>query len=167
MRAPRAQGLSMHFCDMAKQKQSISDKQVLAHDTFMRTNKTQKEIAELVGVGADTVSDWVKKGKWKELKTANSVTRAQIIANKLMQIKDMNDEIALRDKKYPTYKEQMVQSLITDDIRKLDKSLSLPDYISVLEEFLKSLNETNQALAKQVAPFINRFAQDKANQIAA
>jgi transcriptional regulator with XRE-family HTH domain len=151
---------------MAKQNVSLSDKQVLAHDLFMRTTKTQKEIAELVGVGPDTISDWAKKGKWKELKAANSVTRAQVINNTLLQLKELQDAIGERtEKKYPTSSESDTMIKLGNLIRALDKSLSLPDYISVVEEFLKHLNESNQPLAKQVAPYINEFAQNKARQI--
>lgn len=137
----------------------------MAHDLFMRTDKTQGEIAKLVNVGADTLSDWAIKGKWKQLKAANSVTRSQVINNTLLQIKELQDEINGREKKYPTPKESDTLIKLSNLIRDLDKSLSLPDYIAVLEEFLKMINEVNQKLAQQVAPLVMEFAQSKARQI--
>jgi uncharacterized protein YjcR len=55
---------------MANRKTSLKDKQVLAHDMYMRTEKTQKEIAEIVKVGPDTIGEWIKKGSWKVIKAA-------------------------------------------------------------------------------------------------
>lgn len=140
----------------------------MAHDIFMRTDKSQKEIASIVSVGSDTVSDWVKKGKWKELKAANSVTRSQVINNTLMQLKELQDEINKRkEKRYPTPKESDTMIKMGNLIRDLDKSLSLADYISIIEEILKWMNEVNPATAKSIAPLMLEFAQAKARQITA
>jgi hypothetical protein len=56
----------------------------------------------------------------------------------------------------------MVLSMIAKDINMLDKSLSLADYITIIEELLKSLNEVKPELAKEVSPFMLEFAQNKA-----
>lgn len=135
----------------------------------MRTDMTQKEIAAQVGVGGDTIGDWVRKGNWKELKAANSVTRAQVINNTLMQIKELQDEINTREngKKYPTPKESDTMIKMSNLIRDLDKSLSLPDYISVCSELLRYLSETKPQLSKDVADSVNEFVQIKARQISA
>lgn len=151
---------------MANTKVSLNDKRAMAHDLFMRTDKSQKEIAIVVGVGSDTISKWVKDGKWKELKAANSVTRSQVINNTLLQIKELQDEINKRaDKRYPTSKESDTMIKMGNLIRDLDKSLSLADYISITEELLKWLNEVNPAQAKAVAPYMLEFAQSKARKI--
>jgi transcriptional regulator with XRE-family HTH domain len=131
----------------------------------MRSDKTQKEIAQLVGVGNDTISDWAKKGKWKDLKAANSVTRAQVINNTLLQLKELQDEIGTRDKKYPTPKESDTMIKLSNLIRDLDKGLSLPDYITFTEEFLKFLYAVNAELAKLVSEHVMDFVQDKAAKI--
>lgn len=149
---------------MAKQKTSLSDKRLIAHELYMRTEMTQKEIALQAGVGSDTISDWVRKGNWKELKAANSVTRAQVINNTLMQIKELQDEINGREKKYPTPKESDTMIKMSNLIRDLDKSLSLPDYISVCTEFIRYLSEVKPTLAKDVADSVNEFVQIKARQ---
>lgn len=166
MRAARTRFLSP-LLYMAKQNTSKTDSKTVAHDLFMRTDKSQKEIAQIVGVGADTVSDWARAGRWKELKAANSVTRNQVIANTLMQIKELQSEINLRDagKRYPTPKESDTMIKLANLIRDLDKSLSLADYISIIEELLKFLHDVKPELAKALGPFTLEFAQIKARQI--
>jgi hypothetical protein len=147
---------------------SLGDKRAMAHDLYMRTDKTQKEIASITGIDSGTMGEWVKRGKWKELKAANSVTRARVINNTLLQIKELQDEINGRtDKRYPTPKEGDTMIKMSNLIRDLDKSLSLPDYITVFEELLKWLNEVKPQLARDLSPFVMEFAQVKARQISA
>lgn len=158
----------MHFCDMAKHKSSLSDKKQLAHDLYMRTDKSLKEIAQMCDVKYDTLLEWSSKGRWKELKTANSVTRAQVISNTMLQMKELQDEINARpDKKYPTSKESDTLIKMSNLIRDLDKGLSIADYISIIEEILKFLNQIKPELAKELAPHLLEFAQNKARLISA
>lgn len=153
---------------MTKHKSSLADKKQLAHDLFMRTNKNLKEIAQLCEVKYDTLQEWSSKGRWKELRAANSVTRAQVINNTLLQIKELQDEINGRpEKKYPTPKESDTMIKMGNLIRDLDKSLSLADYITIIEEILKSLNDTKPELAKQLGPYLLEFAQNKARAVSA
>lgn len=166
--AQRAAHSLMHFCGMSKHKSSLSDKKTLAHDLFMRTTKTLKEIAQICDVKYDTLIEWSGKGKWKELRAANSVTRAHVINNTLLQIKELQDEINARpDKKYPTPKESDTMIKMGNLIRDLDKSLSLADYITIIEEILRALSETKPELAKQLGPHLLEFAQNKARQVSA
>ena len=151
---------------MAKHKSSLADNKTLAHDLYMRTNKSLKEIAEVTKVKYDTLLQWSQKGKWKELRAANSITRAQVINNTLLQIKELQDEINGRDKKYPTSKESDTLIKLGNLIRDLDKGLSLADYISMFEEFLRYLAEVNPEVAKSVGPYTLEFSQNKARQIA-
>lgn len=150
---------------MAKSTTPIADKRTIAHDLFMRTDKTLGEIAELVGANRNTVGDWAKNGRWKELKAATSITRSQVISNTLMQIAELQREINTRPTKYPTAKESDTMVKLSNLIRDLDKSLSLADYVSIMEEQLKWLNQVNPAIAKTVAPLLLEFAQTKAKQI--
>ena len=151
---------------MVKHKSSLADKKTLAHDLYMRTNKTQKEIAQLCDVKYDTLGEWVQKGKWKELRAANSVTRSQVISNTLLQLKELQDEINSRaERKYPTPKESDTMIKMSNLIRDLDKSLSLADYITIIEDILKYLNDGKPELAKELGPHLLEFAQNKARQI--
>lgn len=150
---------------MANSTTSLADKRTLAHDLFMRTDKSFKEIARMVGVNNNTVGDWARNGKWKEIKAANSITRSQVINNTLMQIAELQGEINTRPVKYPTAKESDTMVKLSNLIRDLDKSLSLADYVSMMEELLKWLHQVNPATAKLLAPLLLEFAQTKAKQI--
>lgn len=152
---------------MANQNTSLKDKQALAHDLFMRTDKTHKEIAQIVKVGADTIGDWVKKGNWKVIKSANSITRAQAIAEQLMQIKAIDDEIRAKQKGMPNPKQTDMKVKLKDIVRDLDKSINLPDYITVCEELLRYANDAQPAQAKHLADLIKEFVHHKASQLTA
>ena len=44
--------------------------QKLAEDLYIKSKRTAKDIAQLVGVSEKTVGDWVEKFKWKERRNA-------------------------------------------------------------------------------------------------
>ena len=58
----------------------IEQKQA-AQDLFVYSGRTQKEIAEIIGVTEQTIVRWKEEGKWEDLKGANSLTANQVIAN--------------------------------------------------------------------------------------
>lgn len=148
-----------------KQKRSLEEAKRMAHDLFMRTEKSQKEIASLCGVGVDTIGEWIRKGKWRELKAANSVTRSRVIADTLLQLAELDKTIMARAQKYPSASEADIKIKLKEVIKDLDKSLSLPDYFSYSEEFLTFLNGANHDLCVKVSTYVNEFVQSKVQQL--
>lgn len=53
----------------------------LARELFLATNKTAKEIAELVGVTEQTLARWRRDDGWDKVKGASSLTADRLMAN--------------------------------------------------------------------------------------
>lgn len=149
-----------------KAKASLEEKRNQAYELYLSTSKSQKEIAEIVGVGADTLSEWVRKFGWREEKAARSVTKEKVIRNNLMQILNLQEDINNRDNKWPSAAEADTITKLTNTIDTLSGKISLPNYITVFDQFLKNLMKLNPKLAKEVADYAQEFIQTKARELA-
>jgi transposase len=139
----------------------------IAYVLYMQTSKSQKEIAQQVGVSERTLSKWAREGEWELRKAAKEVTREEQIRNYLMQLKELNEEIQTRDtgKRYASPSESDTIKKITSAIRDLQKNVTLSDYIAVCEELLKYMLIKDQDLAKALADSVNEFVTAKAAEL--
>lgn len=154
-----------HTSRKTKPKASLEEKRTQAYELYMTTSKSQKEIALIVGVVADTVGEWVRKLGWREEKAARSVTKEKVIANNLVQILNLQEDINTRENKWPTPGEADTITKLTNTIDTLSGRISLPNYITVFDQFLKSLYTQDGTLAKKVADYILEFVQNKAREL--
>lgn len=149
-----------------KPKASLEEKRNQAYELYMTTSKSQKELAEIVGTTADTLGEWVRKFGWKEEKSARGVTKEKVIRNNLVQILNLQEDINKRDNKWPTSAEADTITKLTNTIDTLSGSISLPNYITVFDQFLKNLMKQNPKLAKEVSDYTLEFIQNKARELA-
>ena len=131
---------------MSKEKISISsqkDKQQLALDLYLNTDKTQKEICELIGWNERTFSQNKAKYKWEELKSATQLTAQKITVNIYRRLEEATKEGT---------------SLDPDKIIKLAKSIeylnekktTVAQAINVFKEFTAELMAEDPEFAKKV-----------------
>lgn len=148
---------------MAKKKAE----QLLAQELYLTTDKTLKDIADIVGVSQVTIGSWAKTGQWEILKTAKKITKASLIVNYYESIKNLQEIIAERPKpeNVPTSKEADVLAKLTVQIERLEKTNSLSDYIEIFESFLKWLMPVQPALAKNIAMYLYEFCELKASEL--
>ena len=67
---------------MAKEKTgTLAKKKQLAHDLYMTTELTQKELADIVGVSENTMSKWVSDGDWYTIKNLQKADKQTAQAN--------------------------------------------------------------------------------------
>ena len=66
---------------MSGKKLSLDEKKAIAFDLYLDTDKSQKEIAKIVGVTEKTLGKWKIDGEWDLLKNATSITARNIIDN--------------------------------------------------------------------------------------
>lgn len=164
---------------MAKKKE-----QELAKRYFVDFFKTQKEIAEDLGVTEKTVSSWVTKYNWKALRDAklnNSTTRAEnikkVIAELTESTLDVLDQIkvaensgdrpeVLRLKKETTRIAQEV-GMYQKALEKMEKDFktSLSTYMEVMEDIFQSLSNYNKELYLQTIDFQRAHIQSIANKL--
>lgn len=63
---------------------------------YLTTEKTQKEIADMVGVTAHTLSAWVRKGEWARIKRETFYSPEQEIHNLYEELRQINKNIQAR-----------------------------------------------------------------------
>jgi transposase len=80
---------------------------------YLNSSLSQKKIAENVGITENTISSWVEKFGWKDLKAAMTVTKDKVIEMTWSQIAAINQK-AIDESRIQTPAE-------TDQILKLSK----------------------------------------------
>lgn len=98
-----------------------------AQDLFVYSGRTQKEIAEMVGVSEQTIVRWKDEGKWEELKGANNLTANQVIGNLY--------RMALELSKDPTSNADRIAKIASAIDRLKPTKHTLTSYISAFMDF--------------------------------
>lgn len=137
-----------------------------AYELYMHTNMSQKEIAEKVGVTEHTLSRWATDEEWSTRKAATSVTRKEQVHNYLMQLKELNNDIHGREKKWPTASEADTIAKITRSIEVLEGKAWLSEVIQITQELAKFINASDNALTLELMPHMDAFIQHKAKELA-
>lgn len=116
------------------QKQKLE----VARTLYLMTEKTQKEISEVVGWSEKTFTEQKQKGKWNELRDTKSLTKQQIIS--MLHTQTLKLVEASKDEgRLLTAKEVDSIAKLTASIDKLEKKVTLETYIEVFEEYNKWL----------------------------
>jgi hypothetical protein len=71
-------------------KISIADKQYLAKILYAREHLDGKVVAKKVGVSEKTMSEWVNKFGWKNLRKRLLITKEEQINNLYEQLEELN-----------------------------------------------------------------------------
>ena len=138
----------------AKQKIDV------ARTLYLITEKSQKEICEVVGWTEKTFTDQKHKGKWNDLRETKSLTKQQIISMlhtqtfKLIEgAKDENRLLSARE----------IDSVakLAASIDKLEKKATVETYIEVFEEYNKYLMSVNVDFAQRNNQYQDLFIQSK------
>lgn len=131
-----------------KQKQS-------AKDLYVRGSKSQKEIAEMLGIPTSTLTGWVKKGEWERERASLSLSVDSLVPKILEKINSDIDEGKLSADALAKYCKQL---------RELNKSqLTINDYFQVMTKFIDHLRmqaTTNPKITPQVLQIVVE-SQDK------
>jgi hypothetical protein len=131
-----------------KQKQS-------AKDLYVRGNKSQKEIAEMLSIPTSTLTGWVKKGNWEQERASLSLSVDNMIPKILGYIDKKIDEDTLSGDDMAKYCKQL---------REFSKiKLTINDYYEIMVKFIDSLRRqavSNHNITPQVLQIVVE-AQDK------
>ncbi len=123
---------------------------------------TQKEIAERAEVAEKTVSNWVNKEGWEQLRTNLLTTRETQLSHLYGQLRVLNKTIAEREneERYATTKEADVLIKLTSAIRNLEQDMSIADIVSVAKRFLNYVRNINMKQAKEISALFDSFIKD-------
>lgn len=155
-------------------KKELEDKREYARLLFMQ-GKTQKVIAEKVGVSAVTINKWVAENGWQERRAASNITRPELV-NKLLHTIDRLIE-QVNESEDPEAMAGLGDKLakLSTTIERLDKKASIVDVIEVFMAFSKWMqfrmsfdDEITPELLKTINKYhdlyINELLQNKFNQ---
>lgn len=127
---------------MAKDNQLNNKKKAeIAYDLFVNTDKTQKEICEIVGWTQKTFTANKQKGMWEELKGAMTITPSEIILNLYKKMHDLSkaDDIEA---------DKLIK--VASSIEKLKSNkATVSQTINVFKEFTNWLFSVDAELAKK------------------
>ena len=128
------------------------------------------EIAERVGVSRQSVSAWINKNGWKELRAARSITRPELVNKLLVTINNLIEDVNTGDD--PTSDGGLADKLVklSSVIERLDKKANIVQTVDVFMAFsdwveyqAKSDPEVTVAFMKVLNRLHNEFLLERAN----
>ena len=128
------------------------------------------EIAERVGVSRQSVSAWINKNGWKELRAARSITRPELVNKLLVTINNLIEDVNTGDD--PTSVSGLADKLVklSTVIERLDKKANIVQTVDVFMAFsdwveyqAKSDPEVTVAFMKVLNRLHNEFLLERAN----
>ena len=141
---------------------TIKQKREWANLLYTKEYISQKEFAERVGVSQQTMSRWVTKFKWDELKVSITITREEQLKNLYRQLSEMNKAISEREgNKYPTAAEADTITKLASAIDKLESETGLNEILSTFKGFLNWLRKFNLEEAQRLVPLFDDFVKTK------
>lgn len=120
-----------------------------------------KEIAERVGVSANTISKWIKDGGWEKMRKSLMVTRQKMISDLYDQLEWLNNDIKTRDIKVADSKEANTIAVITTSIKRLETETSIAEIYEVATAFLDFIKPQDFELYKKLVPMFDVFINSK------
>lgn len=135
---------------------SKKDKENLALDLFLNTDKSQKEICEIIGWSQKTFTNYKEKNNWAELRSASALTPSKIIKRLYQRLDNLTEE----------GKELNADSIIKvakaiESIK--DNKTSISSIINTFKEFTSYLMNTDPEFAKKVNEHQKKFVNHKIN----
>lgn len=125
-------------------------KRELARMYYLQGEK-QKEIADKIGVSRNTISAWIKEGKWDSFRAAKTITRKEIVQKMLCQIDEkLDSENWTADE----------ISKAAAAIEKLDKQTNVVTVIEVFTAYntwLVGRMQVDKELTPELVKVMNRY----------
>lgn len=134
---------------------SNDDKKAIAFDLYISSDKSQKEIAQIVNVNEATVSRWKIDDDWDLARQATTITAQNIITNLYQKAYELSTaEVIDADK--------MIK--IANSIEKLsNRKVTISNIINGFKEFTTFAFGEDAELAKQINSMQRRFLDHKIN----
>jgi transposase len=145
-------------------KPNNTAKRELARELYLNTNKSQKEIAEIVDVTEKTISNWCRDNDWEATRKTilfNPEARIKALNNELMQIEahiaGKEDGERFADSKLSDVRIKIIRS-----IHLLNSEVTLAQKVAIIMKFMDALAAKDLPLAKQVNEHADNFLKTEA-----
>jgi uncharacterized protein YjcR len=142
---------------MAKQ----NPKHDKAKALYLTGQYDQKEIAELVGVSANTVTAWKNAEKWEDQKTSLLTTRGNELKRLYKILESINDYTMkdVEDGKRVNNKDGDAVIKYTAAIKNLEIETSIAEKVEVLMDFINMVKNDDPELAKAITKWADAYIQ--------
>ena len=141
-----------------------TQKKALAQELYVRLGKTQKQIAEQVGVTEKTIGRWKEDGNWEALRAAEisgPEELARTLYREIMKISQNAEGRTL------TSAEADQISKISTAIEKIQRRTTLGTVMEVMEEFVVYVKAIDIDLAQRIVTKQMDFLNMKAKEMTA
>lgn len=144
---------------------SRDQKRELAKELHLRTDKTQKEICDLVGCSSRSFVKWKKEGKWEDLKVSYTISKEQELRRIYIQIREINNAISQRDEgeRYATTKEADILAKLAGAAKNLENQTSVSEVIDVFMGFNNFLSKNDFNKAREIIELEDAYIKYKLN----
>ena len=144
---------------------TAKSKKQLAQLMFLRTDKSQKEIAETVGVAEKTLSNWKTTENWDRLRASIIITKDEQLRRVYQQINELTSSIEKKEEgeRYADCSEADTLSKLASTARSLESNLSIADVIDVFIGFQDWLREVDLAKAKEISDLQDAYIKHRLN----
>ncbi len=137
------------------------NKREIAQILYLQGNLPKKDIADKVGVSAQTITKWAAEDKWDALKK-------NLLTGKKQRLSELYDELAefnrmIADKegyKIATSKEADARRKLITDIKELESKYSIAQTTQIAIDFCEFLKPIDLALAQKVALLLQAFINE-------
>jgi transcriptional regulator with XRE-family HTH domain len=119
-----------------------------------------KELAERVGVSAQTISKWINSEDWEALRSSVLLTKEAELRRLYRRFTFLNDLIEKREiEEQKPVSNSEADSLvkISAAIKNLETDVSASESMEVLKNFINSVRPHNLELAKQMTKYADIF----------
>lgn len=126
-------------------------------------NITIKDLAERVGVSANTLTEWIKSEKWEGLKRNILLTRQEQLVQMQDELAELNAFIQNQDEgfRFADFKTAQVRNQLIKNIKDLETKALLPEIINALTQFLDFVRTENLEDAQLLADYTDTFIKSK------
>lgn len=144
---------------------TAKNKKQWAQLMFLRTDKSQKEIAETVGVAEKTLSNWKTSENWDRLRASIIITKDEQLRRVYQQINELTCKIEKKDEgcRYADCSEADTLAKLASTARSLESNLSIADVIDVFMGFQDWLREVDLAKAKDISDMQDAYIKYRLN----
>jgi predicted transcriptional regulator len=136
-----------------------TDKKEFAEALFMQ-NMAQNAIADKIGVSVNTISRWVKDGCWAEKRTAQTLTRKEVVNNVLRSVNALAEKLGECSDVNSSSRIADQLAKLSSTISKLDKESSVVDYVDCFIAFGRWLEyqaETDPEITIEFRKKVNKY----------
>lgn len=130
----------------------------VAKTLFITTEKTQKEICEIVGWTEKTFGEQKLKGNWNDQRETKTLSKQQIVTELHSQTLKLLDSAKSENRLLKASEIDCIAKLASS-IDKIESSATLETYIQVFEEFNKWLIGVDGSFVKTNNVYQDMFIQ--------